>query len=78
MILTLEQVEAMTSEECQKHLKLLDKTYPMDKSLSLLTPEILDQVDDIANTLLYLEDHIRYLAAASNAVAANKTRWGEK
>jgi hypothetical protein len=76
MTLTKEQVDAMTAAECQKHLKLLDKTYPMDKSLGLLTPELFAQVDDVANTLLYLEDRIRYCQASDNAIQANKTRWG--
>jgi hypothetical protein len=76
MILHKEQVDAMTAEECQKHLKLLDKSFPMDKSLGLLSPELFAQVDLIANTLLYLEDRIRYCQASDNAIQANKTRYG--
>jgi hypothetical protein len=76
MFLNKEQVDLMTSEQCQKHLKLLDKTYEMDKPLSQLTPEQFDQVDLIANTLLYLEDRIRYIQASDNAVLANKVRYG--
>jgi hypothetical protein len=78
MTLTKEQVDAMTSAECQKHLKLLDKTYPMDKPLGELTPELFEQVDDIANTLLYLEDRIRYIQASDNAIQANKIRYGRE
>jgi hypothetical protein len=76
MILNKEQVELMTAEECQKHLKLLEKTYPLDKSLSLLTPELFDQVDSIANTLLWLDERIRYCQASDNAIQANKVRYG--
>jgi len=76
MILNKEQVEVMTAEECQKHLKLLDKSFPMDKTLGLLSPEQFEQVDSIANTLLYLEDRIRYIQASDNAILANKTRDG--
>ena len=78
MTLTKEQVEAMTSEQCQKHLKLLDKTYEMDKPLIQLTPEEFAQVDDIANTLLWLEDRIRYIQASDNAIQANKIRYGRE
>jgi hypothetical protein len=78
MILTKEQVEAMTSEQCSKHLKLLDKTYEMDKPLGLLSPEQFDQVDSIANTLLWLEDRIRYIQASDNAIQANKIRYGRE
>jgi hypothetical protein len=76
MILNKEQVDLMTAEQCQKHLKLLDKSFPMDKTLGLLTPELFAQVDDIANTLLYLEDRIRYCQASDNAIQANKVRYG--
>ena len=68
----------MTSEQCQKHLKLLDKSFPMDKSLGLLTPEQFAQVDDVANTLLYLEDRLRYCNQSEIAIQANKTRWGNE
>jgi hypothetical protein len=76
MILTHEQVELMTADECTKHLKLLDKSFPMDKPLSKLSPELFDQVDSIANTLLWLEERIRYIQASDNAIQANKVRYG--
>jgi hypothetical protein len=78
MILDKLQVEAMTAEQCQKHLKLLDKSFPMDKYLGLLSPEQFAQVDDIATTLLYLEDRIRYCQASDNAINANKVRYGRE
>jgi hypothetical protein len=78
MILHKEQVEAMTSEQCSAHLKLLDKSFPMDTALGLLTPEQFAQVDGIANTLLYLEDRIRYIQASDNAINANKIRYGRE
>jgi hypothetical protein len=76
MILTHEQVDTMTAEECTKHLKLMEKTYPLDKSLSKLSPELFDQVDSIANTLLWLDERIRYIQASENAIQANKVRYG--
>jgi hypothetical protein len=78
MILTKEQVDLMTSDECSKHLKLLDKSFPIDKTLGLLTPEQFAQVDDVANTLLYLEERIRYIQQSDNAIQANKIRYGKE
>ena len=75
MTLTKEQVELMTAEECSKHLKLLAKTYPLEKPI---TEELWPHVDSIANSLLYLEDRIRYLQQSDNAIQANKTRWGNE
>jgi hypothetical protein len=73
MTLTKEQVELMTADECNKHLKLLSKTYALEKPI---TPEVWPVVDSIADTLLYLEDRIRYIQLSENAIQANKTRWG--
>ena len=73
MTLTQEQVEAMTAEECQKHLKLLAKTYQLENPI---TAEIWPLVDSIANTLIWLEERIRYCNQSEIAVQANKTRWG--
>jgi hypothetical protein len=78
MILHKEQVDLMTAEQCQKHLKLLDKRFPMDKYLGLLSPEQFEQVDGVANTMLYLEDRIRYIQASDNAINANKVRYGRE
>jgi hypothetical protein len=60
----LEQIEidALSEEECESQLKLLAKTYKLDKSIQkYLTPELWDQLDDIVNTLIWLEDRIQVL-----------------
>jgi uncharacterized coiled-coil protein SlyX len=77
MILHKEQVDQMTTEQCQAHINLLDKKFPMTKALSKLTPEQFAQIDDMANTLLYLEDRMRYIQQSETAIAANKARWAE-
>lgn len=62
MNLTKEQVEQMELPEVEKNLKLLAKTYKLDKSLQeWMTPELWDQLDNIINTLLYLEDRQQWL-----------------
>ena len=75
MFLTLEQVAELTREQCLAHLNELEKTYPFENPI---TPEVWAILDDITNTLLYLEDHIRYLSASDNARAANLVRWADK
>lgn len=63
MNLTKEQVEQMEAKEVDKQLRLLAKTYKLDKPLSeWMTPELWDQLDNIINTLAYLEDRKTWLA----------------
>ena len=62
MILSKEQVEVMEVEEVDKKLRLLAKTYKLDKPLhEWMTPELWDQLDNIINTLCYLEDRKKWL-----------------
>lgn len=62
MNLTKEQVEQMELPEVERNLKLLAKTYKLDKSLKeWMTPELWDQLDNIINTLAYLEDRKAWL-----------------
>ncbi len=62
MILTKEQVELMELPEVNKSLKQLAKEYKLDKTLKeWMTPELFDQLDDIVNTLIYLEDRKQWL-----------------
>ena len=62
MILSKEQVEVMEAEEVDKKLRLLAKTYKLDKPLhEWMTPELWDQLDNIINTLCYLEDRKKWL-----------------
>ena len=74
MFLTKEQVAEFTEEECQKHLKKLAKAYPLEKPI---TAELWPLVDDIANTLLYLEDRIKSLDISEKLTNANNARWGK-
>ncbi len=75
MTLTQKQVEAMTADECSKHLKLLAKTYALEKTID---KEIWPHVDSISNALLWLEERIRYCQASENAINANKIRYGRE
>ena len=58
-LLNQEQIEQMTYDECKTHLKRLNKTYPLDTPIAKLSKAHWDLCDDIANTLLWLEDRIQ-------------------
>ena len=63
MMLTREQVEVMEMPEVNRNLRKLAKTYKLDKPLSeWMTPELWDNLDNIINTLAYLEDRKTWLA----------------
>jgi hypothetical protein len=73
MNLTKEAVEQMELKEINKHLKQLAKTYKLDKPIELwMTPELFDQLDDIINTLLYLEDRKQWLEQYGHLRGENK------
>jgi hypothetical protein len=58
MFLTLEQVEAMTYKECQKHMKLIAKTYNLEQPLTECWEQVWPVLDELTDTILYLEDRI--------------------
>jgi predicted outer membrane protein len=73
MNLTKEQVELMEAKEVDKQLRLLAKTYKLDKPLSeWMTPELWDKLDDIINTLAYLEDRKQWLVQFGHLQAERK------
>jgi ATP-dependent Lon protease len=76
MILNKEQVEEFSKEQCEKELKRFERTYPLNRELKKLTPELFDQVDTIADTLLWLEDRIKSLDLGEKLSKANDARWG--
>jgi hypothetical protein len=48
--------------EVNKNLRKLAKTYQLDKPIQeWMTPELFEQMDDIVNTLAYLEDRKQWL-----------------
>jgi hypothetical protein len=62
IFLTKEQVEVMNITEVNRHLRQLSQTYKLDQPIQeYFTEELWNQVDDIANTLLYLEDRLQWL-----------------
>lgn len=70
---TKEQIELMEEAEVNKQLKLLAKTYKLDKPIhEWMTPELFAQMDDIVNTLCYLEDRLHWLKHYEHLRGENK------
>lgn len=80
LFLTREQAEQLTVAEAERHLKKLERAYPIDKPFAKLDnfPELWAQMDDITNTILYLEDHIASQKKSDQMVALNEARWGTR
>lgn len=78
MFLTREQVEELTLTEAKQTLKLLNKTYDLNKSIGTLDPSIYSDLDNITNTLLYLEDHIHRLEISETLSESSTLRWSER
>ena len=80
MFLTAEQVEVMTLDECELHLKNLTLRYNIDLPLIESIQgdrELWNHCDTIADTLLYLEDKIVHSKQVDNLKKANDIRWGK-
>ncbi len=76
MFLTAEEVDTFTKEQCETHIKKLAKTYNLNKPITECWTEVWDDLDNITNTLLYLEDKIARFEQLANLEKANDARWG--
>jgi hypothetical protein len=65
MFLTREQVAVLKLSEATQALTLLTTKYNLDDPL---TAEVWPVLDDVVNTLLYLEDHIHRLGDPRYAI----------
>lgn len=59
--MTLSEVQQLTQAQAEQCLEELENTGILDRPLGKLPKKYHDQIDDIANTWLYLQDHIRQL-----------------
>ena len=76
--LTLEQVKLLDHSECQKRLKALTKQYDLDLPLTKCWQEVWPDLDQIVDTLLYLEDHIKHLELSEQMTRTMTARWADK
>ena len=73
MFLSKEQVEVMEAEEVDSNLRKLARTYKLDKPIQeYMTPELWEKLDDICNTLCYLEDRKKWLEDFGHLRGENK------
>lgn len=70
MIHTKEQIDLMTQEEAEEHLQVLEASNILDKPLNKLAKKYWDQMDDIANTYLWLQDRIAEIKLSDQMRAA--------
>ena len=76
MFLTLEQANEMSREGCELHLKKLARKYNLNKPITECWTEVWPILDDITDTLVYLEDRIKSFELAETMKKANDARWG--
>jgi hypothetical protein len=58
MFLTKDQVDLLNYQQCQQHLSALTTQYDIDRPLAEQFKEVWPVLDQICDTLLYLEDRI--------------------
>ena len=61
MFYTREQAAELKLSEATEALKLITKQYNLDKPLRDCFQEVWPVLDELVNSILYLEDHIHYL-----------------
>jgi hypothetical protein len=76
MFLTLEQASEMSREDCELHIKKLARKYNLNKPITECWTEVWPILDEITDTLLYLEDRIKSFELAETMKKANDARWG--
>jgi hypothetical protein len=58
IFLSKEQVEELNYKQCVQQMKLITKTYNLEKPLTECWTEVWPVLDELTNTILYLEDRI--------------------
>jgi hypothetical protein len=74
MFYTKEQVDLLTLEQARKALKALTKEYNLEKPITECWQAVWPVLDEIINTILYLEDHIYYVETCDRLDAARPTK----
>lgn len=70
MIMSKEEIQALTQEQAEIKLSALEASKVLDKPLNKLSKQQWDQIDDIANTWLWLQDHIAAIKLSDQMRAA--------
>lgn len=78
MFLTKEETALLTREQCEKHYKKIAKTYNLDMPLTKCWEQVWPDLDQIVDTLLYLEDHVKHLELSEQMTRTMTARWADK
>jgi hypothetical protein len=76
-MLSTEQCEKLTLAQAEQQLAEFNRNKLLDLSL-LEHPELMPQVDELANQLVFLEDRVRYLQQLVYLERANQARWANE
>ena len=62
----------MALDEAKRALRQIEKTGLLDKPLTKLNPDEYQQIEDLSNSVLYLEDRIYWLETFDHLRGENK------
>jgi len=68
-LLNKEQIQQLNTIQAREQLQLLEQTYPLYTDIAHIDLKIWMIADDIANQLLWLEDHIHKLSIKEDTVS---------
>ena len=74
-MLSSEEIESMTLKQAEKSLAEFNRNKSLNLSL-VEHPELMPQVDQLADQLIQLEERVRYLQQLVYIERANQARWG--
>jgi division protein CdvB (Snf7/Vps24/ESCRT-III family) len=74
MFYTKEQVDQFTLEQAREALNVLTQEYNLEKPITECWQAVWPVLDEIINTLLYLEDRIYYVETCDRLDAARPTK----
>ena len=68
--ITADEVRDWTREQCNQRIKEIERAYDVKATITKYT----DEIDQIANAILYLEDRIDYINSSDAAIKGAETR----
>ena len=76
-MLTFDEISQMDKVTAQAHLDVVTKNPNLDLSI-IEHPELLTDIDNLANELLWLEDRLQYIEQCEIARRANEIKLARK
>ena len=75
---TKESASMLTTEQAEKALKDITDEYDLEMPLYKCWEKVWPILDELTETILYLEDRITAIKVGDNARAALATRWSKE